>query len=192
MDDGLCLESDPTLLVPLVVDLDPMFQFGARFSGTCGAGRFEVDGVQSLLGETRVLRKRGEELLHHRTRTSSGLSAQGQGAAVRWRVAALVAVVCGGGGLAYSGAAVHAGAQRVAADAVLAGAEAGAGSSGRGDFADRAAGALQTAGRHRVCAHQSGRKLAGVVWQVHVYGCCGDDTGRIGDPQIYKIKHRNM
>lgn len=98
----------------------------------------------------------------------------------------MVAVICGGGGLTHRGAAVRGGAQRVAADAVLAGAEAGAGHCGGGGFADRAAGALQAAGRHRVGTHQRGGKLAGVVRQVHVYGCCGDDTCRVWDPHIYK------
>lgn len=98
----------------------------------------------------------------------------------------MVAIIGGGGGLAHRGAAVRGGAQRVAADAVLAGAEAGAGHCGGGGFADRAASALQTAGRHCISAHQRGGKLAGVVRQVHVYGCGGDDTCRIWDPHIYK------
>lgn len=65
----------------------------------------------------------------------------------------MVAVICGGGGLAHRGAAVRGGAQCVAADAVLAGAEAGAGQRGVGGFADRAAGALQAARRYCVSAH---------------------------------------
>lgn len=185
MDDCLRVEPNPALLVPLVVDVDPVLQLRAGFRGTCRAGRFEVDRVQALLSETRVLRKRGEQLLHHSAGTPSGLSAQGQRAAVGRRVAALVAVVCRGGGLAHRGAAVHAGAQRVAADAVLPGAEAGARNSRRGGLADRAASALQAAGRHRVSAHQRGGKLTGVVRQVHVYGCCCDDTRRVWDPCIY-------
>lgn len=98
----------------------------------------------------------------------------------------MVAVICGGGGLAHRGAAVRGGAQRVAADAVLAAAEAAAGHRGVGGFADRAAGALQAAGRHCVNTHQGGGKLAGVVGQVHIYGCCGDDSCRVWDPHICK------
>lgn len=136
MDERFRVEPNSALLVPLVVDVDPVLQFRAGFRGACRAGRFKVDRVQALLCETGVLRQRGEQLLHHSAGTSSRLSAQGQRAAVRWRVAALVAVVCGGGGLSHRGAAVCGGAQRVAADAVLPGAEAGAGHCGRGGFAD--------------------------------------------------------
>lgn len=96
----------------------------------------------------------------------------------------MVAVICGGGGLTHCGAAVRGGAQRVAADAVLTPAEAGARHRGVGGFADRAAGALQAVRRHRISTHQRGGKLTGVVGQVHVYGCRGDDTCRIWDPHI--------
>lgn len=185
MDERLGVQPHSALLVPLVVDVDPMLQLRAGFGGTCRAGRFKVDRVQALLGETGVLGQRGEQLLHHSAGASSRLSAQGQRAAVGWRVAALVAVICGGGGLAHRGAAICGGAQRVAADAVLVGTEAAAGHRGGGGFADRAARALQATGRHRVCTHQRGGKLAGVVWQVHIYGCCGDDTCRVWDPHIY-------
>lgn len=188
MDDCFCVKPHPALLVPLVVKVDPTLQFCTVFPETCWAGRLEVDRVQTLLGETRVLWERGEELLHHSAGAPSWLGAQSQRAAVRWGVAALVAVVGGRGGLAHGGAAVHAGAERVAADAVLTGAEAAAGRRCCGRFADRAAGALQTAGRFR--AHQGGGKLAGVVGQVHVYGCCGDDTGQVRDPHVYNTKQR--
>lgn len=157
MDDCLGVESDSALLVPLVVDVDPVFQLGAGFRGTCWAGWFQVDGVEALLCETRVLRQRREQLLHHSAGAPSRLSAQSQRAAVGRRVATLVAVVCGRGGLAHRGAAVHGGAKCVAADAVLTGAEAGAGHCGCGGFTDRAACALQTAGRHRFGAYQRGR-----------------------------------
>lgn len=185
MDEGLGVQPDPALLVPLVVDVDPVLQLGAGFGGTCRAGRFQVDWVQALLGETGVLGQGGEQLLHHGAGASSRLGAQGQGAAVGWRVAALVAVICGGGGLAHRGAAVRGGAQRVAAAAaVLAGAEAGAGCHGVGGFTHPATDALQAAGRHCVSAHQGGGQLAGVVRQVHIYVGCGDDARRVGDPHI--------
>lgn len=74
----------------------------------------------------------------------------------------------------------------MAADAVLAGTETGAGHRGRGGFAHRAAGPLQTAGWHCICTHQRGGKLAGVVRQVHIYGCCRDDACWVWDPHIYK------
>lgn len=180
------MQPHSALLVPLIVDVDPVLQLGAGFGGTCRARRFKVDRVQALLGETGVLRQRGEQLLHHSAGTPSRLSAQGQRAAVGWRVAALVAVIRGGRGLAHRGAAIRGGAKRVAADAVLTGAEAAAGHRGGGGFADRAAGALQATGRTGVDTHQRGGKLAGVVGQVHVYGCCGDDTCRVWDPHIYK------
>ena len=180
------MQPDSALLVPLVVDVDPVLQLGAGFGGTCWAGRFQVDRVQALLGETGVLGQRGEQLLHHGAGAPSRLSAQGQRAAVGWGVAALVAVVCGGGGLAHRGAAVRGGAQGVAADAVLPGAEAAAGHRGGGGFTDRAACALQASRRHRVGTHQGGGELAGVVGQVHVYGCCGDDSCRVWDPHICK------
>ena len=57
MDDGLAVESNPILLVPLVVDLNSVFQLRAGFCRTCRAGRFEIDRVQTLLGETRVFRE---------------------------------------------------------------------------------------------------------------------------------------
>lgn len=65
----------------------------------------------------------------------------------------------------------------MAAEAVLPGAEACPGHGGCRGFTDRAACALQMARCHSVCTHQRGRELAGVVRQVNVYGCCGDDTG---------------
>lgn len=99
----------------------------------------------------------------------------------------MVAVVCGSGGFAHRGAVVHGGAEGVAADAVLTGTEAGAGHCGCGGFADRAACSLQAAGRHRIGAHQRGWQLTGVVRQVHVYGCCRNDTRWVWDPCIYKI-----
>lgn len=186
MDERLRVEPDSAFLIPLVVDVDPVLQLGAGFDGACRAGRFQVDGVQALLGETGFLGQRRKQLLYHSAGTPARLSAQGERAAVRWRVATLVAEVCWGGGLAHSGAAVCGGAQRVAAYAVLACTEAGAGHRGGGGFADRAAGPLQAAWRHPVGAHQGGEKLAGVVRQVHVYGCGGDDARRIGDAHICK------
>lgn len=183
------MQPSSALLVPFVVDVDPVLQLRAGFGGTCRTGRFQIDRVQALLGETGVLGQRGEQLLHHSAGTPSRLRAQGQWAAVWWRVAALVAVICGGGGLAHCGAAVCGGAQCVAADAVLAGAEAGAGHRGGGGLADRTACALQATGCHCVSTHQRGGKLTGVVRQVHVYGCCGDDTCRVWDPHIYKKQH---
>lgn len=132
MDEGLGVEPGPPLLVSLVVDVDPVLQLGAGLGGARGTGQFEVDRVQALLSETRVLGQGGEQLLHRGTGVSPRLRAQGQGAAVGRRVAALAAVVCGGGGLAHRGAAVCGGAQRVAADAVLPGTEAGAGHGGGG------------------------------------------------------------
>jgi len=81
----------------------------------------------------------------------------------------------------------------VAADAVLPDAEAAAGRCGGGGFADGADGALQAAGRHSVRTHQRGGKLAGVVGQVHIDVCGGDDSCRVWDPHIYKdIKHRAL
>lgn len=118
------------LLVPLVVDVDPMFQLRARFGRPGGAGRFQVDRVQSLLCEAGVLREREEQLLHHGAGTPPRLRAQRQRAAIGWGVTALVAVICRSGGLADRGAAVRGGAQGVAADAVLAPAEAAAGQRG--------------------------------------------------------------
>lgn len=184
VDEGLGVQPHPALLVPLVVDVEPVLQLGAGFGGACGAGRFKVDGVQAFLGEAGVLGQRGEQLLHHSAGGPSRLRAQGQRAAVGWGVAALVAVICGGGGLPHRGAAVRGGAQRVAADAVLPGTEAAAGHRGGGGFAHRAAGALQAAGRHRVHTHQRGRELAVVVRQVHIYGCCRDDTRWVWDPHV--------
>lgn len=187
MNNRLGVEPNSALLVPLVVDVDPVLQLRAGFGGACRAGQFEVDRVQALLGETRVLRQRGEQLLHHSAGISSWLCAQGQRAAVGWRVAALATVVCGGGSLTHRRAAVCGGAQRVATDAVLVGTEAGAGHCGGGGFADRAASPLQTAGWHCIGTHQRRGKLAGVVRQVHVYGCCGDDTcSWVWDPNIYQ------
>lgn len=139
------MHPDSALLVPLVVDVDPVFQLRAGLGGTCWAGWFQIYWVQALLREAGVLGQRGEQLLHHGAGAAPWLCAQSQGAAVGRRVAALVTVVGGGGGLAYRGAAVCAGAQRVAADAVLAPAEAGAGHRGVGGLADGAAGALQEA-----------------------------------------------
>ncbi len=52
---------------------------------------------------------------------------------------------------------------KCSADAVLAGAEAGAGHRGGGGFADRAAGALQAAGRHCVGTDQRGGKSVEVA-----------------------------
>lgn len=77
MDDCLGVEPDSAFLVPLIVDVDPVFQLGAGFCGTCGAGWFQVDGVQALLREAGVLRQRREQLLHHRAGAPSRLSAQG-------------------------------------------------------------------------------------------------------------------
>lgn len=180
------MQPDSALLVPLVVDVDPVFQLRAGLGGTCRAGWFQIYWVQALLREAGVLGQRREQLLHHGAGAATRLRAQGQRAAVGRRVAALVAVVGGGGGLAYRGAAVCAGAQCVAADAVLAPTEAGPGHRGVGGLTDGAAGALQAARRHRVSTHQRGGKLAGVVGQVHIYGCCGEDTCRVWDPHICK------
>lgn len=150
MDEGLGVQPNSALLVPLVVDVDPVLQLRTGFGGTCWAGWFQVDWVEALLGETGVLGERGEQLLHHSAGTPPWLSAQGKRAAVGWRVAALVAVICGGGGLTHRGAAVRGGAQCVATDALLAATEAGARQRIVGGLADRAAGALQAARRYCV------------------------------------------
>lgn len=71
------MQPNSALLVPLVVDVDPVLQLRAGFGGTCWAGRLQVDWVQALLGEAGVLRQRGEQLLHHSAGTPSRLSAQG-------------------------------------------------------------------------------------------------------------------
>lgn len=110
MDEWLRVEPNSALLVSLVVDVDPVLQLGAGFGGSCRTGRFEVDRVQALLCQAGVLGQRGEQLLYHGAGAPPRLSAQGQGAAVRWRVAALVAVVRGGGGLSHRRAAVRGGA----------------------------------------------------------------------------------
>lgn len=185
MDEGLGVQPCPAFLVPLVVDVDPVFQLRAGFGGTGGAGRFQVDRVQALLGQAGVLREGEEQLLHHGAGTPPWLRAQRQRAAVGRRVAALVAVIRRSGGLAHRGAAVRGGAQGVAADAVLAPAEAAAGQRGVGRLAHQTARAAKRAARgHRVAAHQRGGELAGVVGQVHVDGCRGDDTRRVWDPHI--------
>lgn len=72
------------------------------------------------------------------------------------------------------------------ADAVLASTEAGAGHCGGGGLTDQAAGPLQMAGRSCISTDQGGGELAGVVWQVDVYGCSSDDACRIWDAHIYK------
>lgn len=77
MNEGLGVQPNPALLVPLVVDVDPVLELRAGFSRTCWAGWFQVDRVQALLGEARVLGQRGEQLLHHGAVTSSRLGAQG-------------------------------------------------------------------------------------------------------------------
>lgn len=77
MDERLGVQPNSALLVPLVVDVDPVLQLGAGFGGTCRAGRLKVDRVQALLGETGVLGQRREQLLHHSAGTPSRLSAQG-------------------------------------------------------------------------------------------------------------------
>lgn len=132
-----------------------------------------------LLRQARVLGQGGEQLLHHGAGAAAGLRAQRQRAAVGRRVAALVAVVGGGGGLAHRGAAVGAGAQGVAAEA-----EASAGHGGAGRLAEGAAGAPQAARGGPVGAHQGGGQLAGVVGQVHVDGCRGEDSRRVRDPHV--------
>lgn len=71
------MKPDLALLIPLVVDVDPVFQLRAGFGGACWAGWFKVDRVQALLSETGVLRQRGQQLLHHSTGTASWLSAKG-------------------------------------------------------------------------------------------------------------------
>lgn len=71
------MQPHPALLVPLVVDVEPVLQLGAGFSRTCWAGWFQVDRVQALLGEAGVLGQRGEQLLHHSAVTPSRLGAQG-------------------------------------------------------------------------------------------------------------------
>lgn len=136
MDERLGVEPDSALLIPLVVDVDPVLQLWAGFGGARRAGWLKVDRVQPLLGETGFLRQRREQLLYHSTGTPSRLSAQGKGAAVGWRIAALITVVRGGGSLTHSGAAVCSRAQCVAADAVLVGAETSAGHCGCGGVAD--------------------------------------------------------
>lgn len=71
------MQPNSALLVPLVVDVDPVLQLRAGLGGTGWAGRFQVDGVQALLGQAGVLGQRGEQLLHHGAGTPSRLSAQG-------------------------------------------------------------------------------------------------------------------
>lgn len=136
MDERLGVEPDSALLISLVVDVDPVLELWAGFGGACWARGFKVDRVQALLGETGFLGQRREQLLHHGAGTPSWLSAQRKRAAVRWRVATLVTVICGGGSLAHSGAAVCGRAQRVAADAVLAGTETSTGHCGCGGLTD--------------------------------------------------------
>lgn len=155
MDEGLGVQPRPALLVPLVVDVDPVFQLWARFGRTGGAGWFQVDRVQALLAEAGVLREGEEQLLHHGAGTPPWLRAQRQRAAVGRGVTALVTVICRSGGLADRGAAVCGGAQGVAAHAVLAPAEAAAGQRGVGGLADQTASAPEGAARgHRVGTHQ--------------------------------------
>lgn len=77
MDEGLGVQPNSALLVPLVVDVDPVLQLRTGFGGTRRAGWFQVDRVQALLGETGVLGQRGEQLLHHSAGTPPRLSAQG-------------------------------------------------------------------------------------------------------------------
>lgn len=43
------MQPDSAVLVPLVVDVDPVLQLGAGFGGARRTGRFKVDGVQTFL-----------------------------------------------------------------------------------------------------------------------------------------------
>lgn len=169
VEERLELEDIKALLVPAVVDTEPVAQVGAGPHRARRAGQLQVDRIQPLLRQAGFLRQRREQLLHHGLgHTLPGGPQLGPRCCPRL------------GRLLAGRAAVRGRAQRLAA---LAAATRARADRGAGGAARREAGGGPSAAQAQRHLHRE--QLRGDVGPVHVDGGRGHHTDRgLGDSAV--------